>query len=202
MNNLTESSHKRRRDDADDDDVNQLATRKKFVYGTNDKNSGLAVANVSPQNDNSNASSHQSKEQRKSIVISNISKNISENHIIDYLADELKIDKLSIRVTTLAPAGKNLNDLSYMQYRVSTPASLYPRTISAGTWPKGVRVRDFILTKRNVIATLDNFLVKNASHIPPVETTPPSEVISPTTETAHSQSEPTEMDHTDTSTNA
>lgn len=115
VNRSPELSKKRRRDDADDDKTNQQVASKKFVYGSNDNNSGLAVANVPLHNLNSNASP-QSKEQRKSIVISNIGKSITANHIIDYLANELKIDKASIRVTPLAPAGKSLDDLTYMQY--------------------------------------------------------------------------------------
>lgn len=202
VNHSAESSNKRRRNDADDDNVSQLATRKKFIFGTNDKNSVLAVANVSPQTSRLVGSSSQSREPRKSIVISNISKNITENHIIDYLADELKIDKENIRVTPLAPAGKNLNDLTYMQYRVSTQASMYPRTISADTWPKGVRVRDFVLTKRNVTATLDNFLVKKASQTPPENAITPPEPISQTTETIQPQTESTVLDTSTMSTNA
>lgn len=167
VNHSTENSNKRRRADVDDDNTIQLVARKKFIFGTNDKNSSLAVDNFLQRNDCSHSSSSQPREPRKSIVVSNISKSILAEHIVDYLADELKITKDSIRVTPLAPAGKNLNDLTYMQYRVSTPASIYSRLISANTWPKGVRVRDFLHTKRNDMVTLDNFLVKNASDSPP-----------------------------------
>lgn len=114
-----------------------------------------------------------------SVVVSNIAKNISTDYIAEYLADELKLSKDNIRVTPLAPAGKNMDDLTYLQYRVSTPASSYPQLKSSGTWPKGVRVRDFIINKRTNVASLDNFLLKKSAHAPIETTTPSTEQFNP-----------------------
>lgn len=156
VNSTNDSSRKRRRDD--DDNATPVAARRRFIGRSNDKNSSCAVANADdiPQG-----------ESRKSLVVWNIDKNISSDHIVDYLAGVLEIVKESIRVTPLTPSGRNINDLTFMQYRVSVPTSIYHRALSGTTWPKGVRVREFWYSKRNTVATLDNFLVKTASPDPP-----------------------------------
>lgn len=192
-------SNKRRRDDTDNNDTEILMTSKRFIFGTNDKNGSIAVTNK-PQDIAHSSSSSSDNKRRKSVVVSNIGKNITSDHIIDYLADELNLDKDIIRVTPLAPAGKNMDDLAYLQYRVSTPASMYPSLISASTWPKGVRVRDFIFNKRADTASLDNFLVRKAAHTP-LEIGTPSVVQSITvTENVPASTESIVMDHSNSST--
>lgn len=189
---------KRRREDDDHDDASQSASRnKKFVSGTNDKHSLLAVAAVHDQIDRPELSI--AKENRKSVVVWNIDKSISADHIVDYLANEVKTDKCHIRVTPLAPSGKNLSELTYMQYRVSVPATIYPNVMSGDTWPKGVRVRDFLYTKRKDIATLDNFLLKKASQTPPSIANSPIKPSSPPTVAGPSSTNSMETDQIDVS---
>lgn len=59
---------------------------------------------------------------------------------------------------------RNHEELSYLQYRVSFPEVAYSKVMSPDTWPKGVKIRDFIFNRRNVAVSMDNFLVRNAAH--------------------------------------
>lgn len=112
-------SNKRRRDTSIVDEDVPLGPNKIYIVGTNDNMETVAAA--------STQSSSAVSSRRSSVVISNIAKNITPDHIQNFLASELQVEMDSIRVTPLAPAGKNLNELSYMQYRVSSPASLYAK---------------------------------------------------------------------------
>lgn len=103
---------------------------------------------------------------RRSVVITNIAKDITPNQIVNYLSDELHLDKESIRVTPLVPAGKNLSDFSYMQYRVSVPAVMHSSVLTPSTWPIGVKVRDYIYNKKKDVASLANFLSKRPTGAP------------------------------------
>lgn len=71
------------------------------------------------------SNSHESTDKRKSIVVSNISPNISIDELINFVSSKLKIDRDSVRITTLMPRSVKADELKFMQYRVSVPDRIY-----------------------------------------------------------------------------
>lgn len=97
----------------------------------------------------------------KSVVISNIGKSISIDYLANYLADELKIDKKKIRVSLLLPGGKTVDDLNFLQYKVTIPDVKYSSIMDSNTWPSNVRIRDFVnKPKERAGVSLQNFIEK------------------------------------------
>lgn len=97
----------------------------------------------------------------KSVVISNIDKSISIDYLSNYLADKLKIDKTKIHVSLLLPAGKSVDDLNFLQYKVTAPDVKYSSLMDSNTWPSNVRIRDFVnKPKVGVGVSLQSFIEK------------------------------------------
>lgn len=97
----------------------------------------------------------------KSMVISNIGKGISTDFLVNYLANELKIDKTKIQVSLLLPAVKTVNDLNYLQFKVSVPEVTYSSVMDSNMWPSNVHIRDFVNKPRmDVGVSLDHFIDK------------------------------------------
>lgn len=97
----------------------------------------------------------------RNVVISNIGKGIPTDYLTNYLADELKIDKNEINVSLLLPAGKSIDDMTFLQYKVTIPEAVYTSIMDSGTWPSNVRIRDFVnKPRRNVVVSLDSFTKK------------------------------------------
>lgn len=88
----------------------------------------------------------------KSVVVSNIGKGISEDYLRDYLVDELKIEKAKIHSSLLLPPGKTVDDMYFLQYKVTIPEVKYKSIIAPNTWPRHVRVRDFVYKPKNGVA--------------------------------------------------
>jgi hypothetical protein len=97
----------------------------------------------------------------KSVVISNIGKSISIDFLANYLADELKIDKSRIHVSLLLPGGKTVDDMNFLQYKVTIPDVKYSSIMDSNTWPSNVRIRDFVnKPQARVGVSLQNFIQK------------------------------------------
>ncbi|XP_037030800.1 uncharacterized protein LOC119070531 [Bradysia coprophila] len=97
----------------------------------------------------------------KMVVVSNIGKSISVDYLANYLADELKIDKRKIRVSLLLPGGKTVDDMNFLQFKVTVPVDKYDLIMNSSTWPSNVRIRDFVNKPRiNIGVSLQNFMEK------------------------------------------
>jgi len=97
----------------------------------------------------------------KSVVISNIGKGISMDYLSNYLSDELKIDKANIHLSLLLPNGKAVDDMRFLQYKVTIPEIKYSCIMNPNTWPSNVRVRDFVNKPRvGVGVSLQSFMEK------------------------------------------
>lgn len=112
---------------------------------TSKSSNGVAVLN-SNEIDNS----------RKSIVVSNVAPNVSTEHLVKYLAPRLDINPDDIRVTTLIPRSVKADELKFMQFRISIPASVYNLVRSHTLWPNGVRIRDFVFKRRRNVQFTSN----------------------------------------------
>lgn len=97
----------------------------------------------------------------KSVVISNIGKGISIDYLVNYLSGELKIDKRKIHVSLLLPRGKTVDDMFFLQYKVTVPVIKYCSIMNPDTWPNDVRIRDFVNKPRlNFGVPLHHFMEK------------------------------------------
>ncbi|XP_037043244.1 uncharacterized protein LOC119079436 [Bradysia coprophila] len=169
--------HPKRRREEDTAYSDRSLLTKKFVTCSNVSATASFAAVTNSTDAAVVAASTKTIDRRRSIVISNIGTNTLPEHIIDYLSGSLSIDRSLIRVNLLKPAGRSFSDLSYLQFRISLPDSMYTRAVSPNTWPVGVKIRDYVHTERKGTVSLDNFLVKNAGHKPMEEHTKPMDII-------------------------
>lgn len=84
----------------------------------------------------------------KSIVVSNIGKDVSLDHLKNYLHSKSGIKKEQINLVLLLPAGRNMNDVRFLQYKVTIPDDNYESIMSSDFWPKNVHLRDFVYKHR------------------------------------------------------
>lgn len=96
-----------------------------------------------------------------SVVVSNIGTDVSADSLTEYLVNELNIDKKLITSSVLLPKGKSMDDVSYLQYKVTIPAIHYSSLLNPELWPKNVRVRDFVSKiKSNCGVQMQHFVPK------------------------------------------
>lgn len=154
---VLQSNNKRHRDVSPED--SSALPRKKIVLGTNESNRTIAAV----PDDNAK---RPATTRRKSIVVSNINCDISAEYLAKFLASELRIESESIRVTPLQSNGRSFSSL---QYRISAPEASYDRLMTPSTWPKNVRVCDYIFKRRsnNVNqASMESFLERESTARP------------------------------------
>lgn len=100
--------------------------------------------------------------QRKSVVVSNIGKDVSADHLCRYLVDKLKISKDFVSLSLLLPSGKTIDDVTFLQYKLTVPASMYKSVMCSDSWPKNVRLRDFVYKPKNLnVVPRQHFLSKS-----------------------------------------
>lgn len=179
------SNNKRLREESYTDHAPILPHKKKIILGTNEKDRTIAA--VSAYNEDATAGRPTSGK-RKSIVVSNIGNSITPEYLMNYLSNELNTAKENILVTSLQSKGKSFNSL---QYRISAPEINYAALMTPSTWPRNVRVRDYIFKRQNnTEASMDNFLEKEtATRLTDLTPTTTPLVNNPTTsETARDES--------------
>lgn len=95
-------------------------------------------------------------EQRKLVIASLFHPSTKEDELCKYIRNGLHLDESdkSIRCNLLLPAGRKLEELDFVSFKVSVPESMYLSLFEPSLWPKGVKVREFMhrnktLTKRN-----------------------------------------------------
>lgn len=98
----------------------------------------------------------------RTVVVSNIGKDITVDYLTDYLVDELKVNKEMIHLSLFLPYGKTVEDLKFLQYKITLPEANYSAVMCSELWPKNVRVRDFFVgqTKKVEGVTQHQFFVK------------------------------------------
>lgn len=146
------SNKKTHQEDFNDDCMHRMS-RKKIILGSNEKDRSMAAVDI--KNNNTNLSDPiVTAERRRSVVVSNIGSSITADYLTNYLATELNINKERIRVTPLA---NNRREFNSLQYRISTPECNYDAVMTPNTWPKNVRIRDYIFKPRCNGVSIDNF---------------------------------------------
>lgn len=128
---------------------------KRIILGTSEKDRSIAAVNTTNVRMND---SKAPSERRKSVVVSNIGSSITPEYLTNYLMNELNIEKEKIRVT---PLGNNRN-FNSVQYRVSAPECNYNALTTPNTWPKNVRVRDYVFKPRSAVVPMENFLERES----------------------------------------
>lgn len=100
----------------------------------------------------------------KSVVVSNIGKDVTMDYLKNYLVDKLGIEKEMINLSLLLPTGRTMQDVNFIQYKVTIPDANYSSILSPVIWPKDVRVRDFIHKQRkNIGIAKQSFLEMTTS---------------------------------------
>lgn len=108
-------------------------------------------------------------EQRKQIVASLFHTSIKPEELCVHIKKHLNLsdEDSSIRCSLLLPAGRKIEELDFVSFKVVFPESMYSRILDPVLWPKGIRVRDFVHKIRNS---------RNVGHfLPPVLTRVPVE---------------------------
>ena len=80
----------------------------------------------------------------RSVVVSNIGKDVSASCLTEYLVNKLNISKESVSSIVLLPKGKGVDDVNYLQYKITFPSRKYNSVICSDSWPRNVVVRNFV----------------------------------------------------------
>lgn len=80
----------------------------------------------------------------RSVVVSNVGKDVSADCLTDYLVDELCVERERISVSLLLPTARSINDLNFLQYKITLPEEKYGAIVNPKSWPPNIRVRDFV----------------------------------------------------------
>lgn len=101
----------------------------------------------------------------KRVVVSSIGKDVTMDLLRNYLLDKLGIEKDKIQLELLLPTGRTVQDLNYLQYKITIPDGSYSSIMSPDTWPQFVRVRHFVYKRRcDVGISLQSFAQKNTAN--------------------------------------
>lgn len=90
--------------------------------------------------------------QPKSLVVCRLSNTTSTEKIIKYITDNVPdLPASDIKCTTLLPKDKTAEQMNHINFRVSVPERFYDQIFDASFWPKGIRVREFIVRQRTPV---------------------------------------------------
>jgi len=98
----------------------------------------------------------------KTVVVSNIGNDVTAECLVDYLRGKLHVVKEEINVSLLLPVARTVNDLSFLQYKVTIPKDKYGEIMCLKIWPPNIRVRDFVYKRRITGVSKQNFLSKES----------------------------------------
>lgn len=96
----------------------------------------------------------------RSVVASNIGKDMTLDYLTDYLADELNIDKENLSLSLLIPTGRTIDDLEFLQYKITVPEDKYNSIICSNSWPSNVHIRDFVYKSKRKGVAKQQFLTR------------------------------------------
>lgn len=74
----------------------------------------------------------------------------SEEDIIEYLRETINIDKSSLKCVKLVPRNKDINELSFVSFKLSVSEDLATVINDTFYWPEGVEIREFQPKNDNV----------------------------------------------------
>lgn len=80
----------------------------------------------------------------KSFYITPFLNDQSEEDIKQYLRETINADVNQIGCVKLIPKGKNINELTFVSFKLSVPNELVPLVSDTFYWPEGVEVREFL----------------------------------------------------------
>lgn len=88
----------------------------------------------------------QSVETRKIVVASQLHNSTTAEQLKAYISEKLSTGETanSIRCNMMLPNGRSVDEVDFLSFKVSVPASLYDSLLKADIWPKGVTVREFV----------------------------------------------------------
>lgn len=67
----------------------------------------------------------------------------SEEDIIEYLRENINIDNSTLECVKLVPRNKNINELSFVSFKLSVSENLSSVISDPFYWPEGVEIREF-----------------------------------------------------------
>lgn len=90
-------------------------------------------------------SSHTIEEESFSLLLTNIDCGATEREVAEMVSDSLCASKEECRaITKLVPKWKNCADLDYISFKVVLNNKWRRTAMTATTWPRGVRFREFV----------------------------------------------------------
>lgn len=128
--------------------VNQTApvmtTRVMPPAGSDASGSNIGRLRVVNKRQNPQPPRTSNNEVLKSFYITPFHNEQTEDDIIHYLHDTINADADRIKCAKLVPKGKNINELSFVSFKVSVPTELVSLVSDAFYWPDGVEIREFL----------------------------------------------------------
>lgn len=84
-----------------------------------------------------------SDEQLKSFYVTPFTVEQTEEDIIEYLRETVTINDSTVKCVKLVPRNKNINELSFISFKVSVSEDLASVIGDRFYWPDGVEIREF-----------------------------------------------------------
>lgn len=135
------SANKRRRVEF----VSKSNAETPMIFGTNENSSDLKTAALSKQ-----------------VYVSFLHPSTTEEEIMDHIKQKAGlVDDQPLACKKLISPGRNLDELSFVSFKITCSETNFPKIIDAAIWPKQIAVREFVNRKSSRPPRLGNFLPRN-----------------------------------------
>lgn len=95
----------------------------------------------------------------KSIYVSRLETSITADNIVNYIGNRVpNLDASHISVRLLVKKDQDLNELSFISYRLSCTEALYDTFMSPTIWPSHVRIGEFVEQQQQRKKQLGDFI--------------------------------------------
>lgn len=83
------------------------------------------------------------EDQLKSFYVTPFNIEQTEQDIVEYLRETINLDRSTVKCIKLVPRNKDINELSFISFKLSVSEDLAPVISDRFYWPDGVEVREF-----------------------------------------------------------
>lgn len=81
---------------------------------------------------------------------------IKPNNILDYIADNAKIDRKRIKIRRLTKKGQDVSELSHVNFKIETDEEISSAILQLNFWPSHITIKPWIV--KEVLTTTESFL--------------------------------------------
>lgn len=102
----------------------------------------------------------------KSVYVSRIDPSVTTDNLVEYIKNELpNVDVKHFLPRLLVKKGQNLEELTYVSFRLQCTEALYDAFISPDFWPSHVKIGEFIEKQSDKRAKLSEFIAQKINDL-------------------------------------